>query len=331
MKHFRLAAGLATLTVAASLLFTAQAQYGSTGGAKHTETHTAGPMAISAKQGDFQDAMRKLWEDHVVWTRLFIVSAVANLPDKTATTERLLQNQTDIGNAVKPYYGNDAGNKLTALLRDHILIAADVVTAAKANDKTRLDSANRRWFANADDVSRFLSDANPHWKYNDVRDHMRDHLNLTTEEAVAQIKGDWPASIRAYDKVHEQILHMADMLTSGIVAQFPSKFGSAVSSSYANYAGGVMEIRAEDYRFYPDTIRVKPGEEVRIRLNNEASHEHNIVFDLNGAKQTLPRALRRNRSGVLTFRAPMEPGRYEFWCPIGDHARRGMRGTLIVE
>jgi plastocyanin len=331
MKRFRLTAGLAALTAAGALLFTAQAQYGSGGGAKHTATHTTAPMAINAKQGDFQDAMRKLWEDHVVWTRLFIVSAVANLPDKAATTERLLQNQTDIGNAIKPYYGNDAGNKLTALLKDHILIAADVVTFAKANDKTRLDSANKRWFANADDISRFLSDANPNWKYDHVRDHMRDHLNLTTEEAVAQIKGDWRASIRAYDKVHEQILHMADMLTDGIVAQFPSKFGSTASTKYTNYVGGVMDIRAENYRFYPDTIRVWPGQEVRIRLHNEAMHEHNIVFSINGVEYTLPRDLRRNRSGEVRFKAPMKPGRYEFWCPIGDHARRGMRGTLIVE
>ena len=46
------------------------------------------------------DGMRKLWEDHVTWTRLFIVSAAAGLPDKDATTARLLQNQTDIGDAV---------------------------------------------------------------------------------------------------------------------------------------------------------------------------------------------------------------------------------------
>jgi hypothetical protein len=77
--------------------------------------------------------MRKLWEDHVTWTRLYIVSAVAGLPDAGATAERLLQNQTDIGNAIKPFYGEAAGERLTALLRPHILIAAELVTAAKAN------------------------------------------------------------------------------------------------------------------------------------------------------------------------------------------------------
>src|SRR3954471_12360959 len=97
----------------------------------------------------FHDAMRKLWEDHVTWTRLFIISAAAGLPDKDATTQRLLQNQTDIGNAVSSYYGKDAGTKLTSLLRDHILIAADLVGAAKGGATAKVDSLNKRWRANA--------------------------------------------------------------------------------------------------------------------------------------------------------------------------------------
>src|SRR5688500_20322833 len=76
--------------------------------------------AANDKQTAFQDAMRKLWEDHITWTRVFIISAVADLPDKAAATERLLQNQVDIGNAIKPYYGNAAGDKLTTLLKEHI-------------------------------------------------------------------------------------------------------------------------------------------------------------------------------------------------------------------
>jgi len=84
-----------------------------------------------SKQSAFQAAMRKLWEDHITWTRLFIVSAAADLPDKGPTTNRLLQNQVDIGNAIKPYYGDAAGEKLTVLLKEHITTAAELVAAAK--------------------------------------------------------------------------------------------------------------------------------------------------------------------------------------------------------
>ncbi|HEX5757966.1 MAG TPA: glycosyltransferase [Thermoanaerobaculia bacterium] len=174
---------------------------------------------------DFRADMRQLWEDHIGWTRLFIVEAVGGLPGKDATAERLLKNQDDIGNAIKPFYGEEAGAKLTALLRDHILIAADLVGAAKAGDSAKQDDATKRWFANADEIAGFLSGANSkHWPADATKTMMHDHLKLTTEVVVAQLKGDWAASIAASDKVHEQILHMADALTDGIQAQHPQHF-----------------------------------------------------------------------------------------------------------
>jgi hypothetical protein len=185
--------------------------------------HAAAKMQ-PARQRDFQNAMRKLWEDHVAWTRLFLISAIADLPDKGPTTERLLKNQVDIGNALKPYYGDAAGEKLTALLNTHITTAAEVVTAAKG-DAARLDDAKKRWFANADDIATFLSDANPkRWPLVEMKQMMRDHLILTTTEVEARLKGDWTADIAAYDKVNTQILQMADMLSIGILSQFPGKF-----------------------------------------------------------------------------------------------------------
>ena len=185
----------------------------------------AADKADSAKQAAFQAAMRKLWEDHITWTRVFIISAAADLPDKDAATQRLLQNQTDIGNAVKPYYGAAAGDQLTALLKDHILISADVVAAAKANDQAKLADANRRWSANADQIADFLSKANPkNWPDAEMRTMMHDHLKLTTDEVVARLHGDWAGDVRAYDAVHNQILNMADMLSAGIVNQFPKQF-----------------------------------------------------------------------------------------------------------
>src|SRR2546423_11614804 len=105
-------------------------------------------VTFAHSKAAFHDAMRKLWEDHVTWTRLFIVSAAGDLPDKDATTARLLQNQVDIGNAVKPFYGPAAGDKLTALLKDHILIAAEIVTAGKAKDMGHVGEAKTSWFAN---------------------------------------------------------------------------------------------------------------------------------------------------------------------------------------
>ena len=182
------------------------------------------PAAAAAKGNDLHVAMRKLWEDHVMWTRLFIVSSLADLPDNAATTERLLQNQTDIGNAIKPFYGDAAGDRLTALLKDHILIAADIVKAAKAGDTAKLEAAKMRWTANADDMAAFLSGANPqNWPAPDMKAMLHDHLKVTTEELEARLKKDWKADVAAYDRVVEQMLEMADMLSDGIAKQFPQK------------------------------------------------------------------------------------------------------------
>jgi hypothetical protein len=173
----------------------------------------------------FRDAMQRLWVDHVTWTRLFIVSFVADLPDLQATTDRLLQNQVDIGDAVKPFYGDAAGDQLTALLEEHILTAADLLGAAKAGDDAAFQEANEAWYANARAIARFLHEANPrNWPRADMRQMMKDHLDLTLEEAAAQLGGDYAASVAVYDEVETEILHMADMLSSGLIAQFPQKF-----------------------------------------------------------------------------------------------------------
>lgn len=191
----------------------------------HSANSPRSPKDEPSKRMAFHDAMRKLWEDHVTWTRVFIISSAGDLPDKSAATERLLQNQVDIGNAIKPYYGEAAGTKLTSLLKEHITTAAEVVAAAKANDNAKLAEANKRWSANADQIADFLSAANAkNWPQAEMRKMMRDHLDLTTKEAVARLKGDWAGDIKAYDEVHQQILHMADMLSEGVMRQFPEKF-----------------------------------------------------------------------------------------------------------
>ncbi len=168
--------------------------------------------------------MRKLWEDHVTWTRLFIVSAVAGLPDLKPTTDRLLKNQDDIGAAVAVYYGADAGNKLTALLKTHISTAGELVMAAKASDAAKTADAKRRWYANADEIALFLAAANPkHWPAATMKDAMKMHLDQTLDEATHRIQGNYSADVADYERIHKHILMMADVLSNGIVAQFPSK------------------------------------------------------------------------------------------------------------
>ena len=193
--------------------------------AAHNTTAHATPAAITPKELALRQDMRKLWEDHITWTRLAIISLTTDSPDTEATVGRLLQNQSDIGNAIKPFYGKAAGTKLTALLREHILIAADLIAAARSGDQEAVSSQQARWQANADEIAAFLSSANPRsWRPAEMRTMMRSHLRLTTNEVVARLTKNWSADVRAYDRIHVQILHMADMLSDGLVAQFPARF-----------------------------------------------------------------------------------------------------------
>jgi hypothetical protein len=216
--------GVTMLIALVSALVAIAISSGHDAAAHRVAGHTATPV-VNQKQLVLRNDMRKLWEDHVTWTRLAIISLTAGSADTDATVGRLLRNQDDIGSAIKPFYGDAAGEKLTGLLRDHILIAADLIAAAKAGDTDAVGEAQSRWTANADEIAAFLASANPRsWKLDEMKAMLRDHLALTTDEALARLHGDWAADVAAYDRIHVQALGMADMLSTGIIRQFPARF-----------------------------------------------------------------------------------------------------------
>lgn len=217
-----LAAGLLVSGPPAS---SADTHRGTTPAAAASHHHGAVPAPRTAAQVAFHDAMRKLWEDHITWTRLAIVTFADGSDGFPATADRLLRNQVDIGNALAPYYGRTAANRLTALLTEHIAIAVEVLQAAKAGDGAAFTDATDRWYANGNDIADFLAAANPRfWPRRVVRAAMRTHLDTTLTEADHELRGDYAASVADYEAVHRHILAMADLLSSGVIRQFPGRF-----------------------------------------------------------------------------------------------------------
>jgi hypothetical protein len=226
LRLTRLAAPLLALGLSVGAVAASSATFTASAAPAAQSASTELPAGIAARLS-LHTAMDKLWEDHITWTRLYIVDALGDSPELPQTTQRLLQNQVDIGNAIKPFYGEDAGNQLTALLNSHILIAADVVGAARKGDTAALNESMARWQANANDIADFLAAANPdNWPQDEMRSMMRQHLDLTTQEAVAHLSKDWAGDVAAYDKVHEHILMLSDGLTQGIINQFPDQFSA---------------------------------------------------------------------------------------------------------
>jgi hypothetical protein len=195
---------------------------GMLGGAS-VSTISAQMPAAPAGDRDLREGMRKLWADHVVWTRDYIIAAVADQPDAPAALKRLMKNQEDIGNAIVPYYGAAAGTKLTDLLKQHISVAGEVVAAAKADDTAKLTDANKRWHTNADEIATFLSGANPNWTKSALVSMLNEHLDLTTKEATARLQKQWDEDVTTFDQIFNQAMMMADALSGGILKQHPKK------------------------------------------------------------------------------------------------------------
>jgi hypothetical protein len=176
----------------------------------------------------YHDEWRKLWEDHITWTRVVIMGILNDLPGTNTYVERLLQNYEDMEAALEPYYGDDA-EVLGDLIQDHLVIAAEILNAAKAGDTAHLNDAVARWYANAEDIAIQMNEMNPQfWPLDETRQMWTDHLDATLEEATAHLSGDFAGEVAAYDLIHDLALEMADFTSAGVIRQFPQQFTGGV-------------------------------------------------------------------------------------------------------
>ncbi|WP_322787476.1 acetylglutamate kinase [Bhargavaea ginsengi] len=183
------------------------------------------PMAgtgnlVTAEAAGLKADMRLLWEQHIAWTRMTIISLVFDLPDTEFTVTRLLRNAEDMGNAIEPYYGELAGERYAALIREHLTIAADLVKAAKAGETEKAEQIERDWYRNADEIVEFLSSANPYISKAELQSMFYEHLALTKIEAVCMIIENFELEVEVYDRIESAALEMSDMISDAIIRQF---------------------------------------------------------------------------------------------------------------
>lgn len=176
----------------------------------------------------YHDQWRVLWEDHITWTRVVILGILEELPGTNDYIGRLLQNYEDMEDALAPYYGDEA-EVWGELIQDHLVIAAELLTAAHDGDAAAFEDARVRWYANADDLAEQMAVMNPKfWPLEETRHMWVEHLDATLAEAVANLNSDYAAEIAAYDQVHELAMEMADFMSNGVMKQFPGRFKGAI-------------------------------------------------------------------------------------------------------
>lgn len=167
---------------------------------------------------------RLLWMEHVNWTRMTIISIVFGLPDLPFVQERLLRNATDLGNCLRPFYGDQIADRYAELIKEHLVIAAELVTAAVKGDATTAAAKEKEWYRNADDIAAFLSSINPCLSKEEVQKMFYSHLALTKNEAVTMIQKNYQQDIDIFDDIEAEALAMSDMIASAIVMQFYYRF-----------------------------------------------------------------------------------------------------------
>ena len=179
---------------------------------------------ISKAESDFMAMNRLLWMEHVNWTRMTIISIVFGLPDLPFVQERLLRNATDLGNCLRPFYGDQIADHYAELIKEHLILAAELVTAAVKGDSATAEAKEKEWYRNADDISVFLSNINPCLRKEDVQKMFYTHLALTKDEAVTMIQKNYQKDIEIFDEIEAEALAMSDMIASAIVMQFYYRF-----------------------------------------------------------------------------------------------------------
>lgn len=182
------------------------------------------PINVNRSVLELNNLMRILWEQHITWTRIVISDIVFDLPETPFAINRLLRNPVDFKNGFLPFYGFAASNELEQLLTEHLTLAADIVVAAKANDTQKVQELNAKWFRNADEIAKLLSSINPYWSFSEWQRMLYEHLELVTAEALNFINNRFEENVILYDEMERQAMGMADVMTTGIVRQFPNRF-----------------------------------------------------------------------------------------------------------
>jgi hypothetical protein len=180
-------------------------------------------MSNINNQVNLINTFRRLWEQHIWWTRSFIISTICELDDLPSVTERLLRNPNDFAVVLRNFYGIDNAKKFDFLLTEHLLIAESILNNLKLEKNEDFYQDKKKWYANADDISIFLANLNPYWPVKQLQTLLYEHLKMIEDIIVLRMNARFSVEVARFDSTEAQALKIADTMSYGIINQLTNR------------------------------------------------------------------------------------------------------------
>lgn len=166
--------------------------------------------------------IRLLWEQQVMWSRALMIGCLYELPDLEFVTKRLFDNPNHFAQIFLRFYHNDKAIELQKLLTEHLELNYELIKLFK--NKANTSDIEKNWELNADEIAQFLSSLNPHWIEIDWQRMLHKYLQLIKDELIFYVNKHYQNGVAMFDEMQRHALDIADMMTNGIIKQFPKQF-----------------------------------------------------------------------------------------------------------
>ena len=187
----------------------------------HTAQAAAGLQTVAATQ----DALRDLWIGHVFWVRNVVQARFAgNAAEAKAAEQQVVANARAIADSIGPFYGKAASDQLFGLLAGHWGAISEYLDATRAGNTKGADAAFNKLVANAGEISKFLSGANPNLPYDTLNGLLLGHGAHHVQQIKEFKAGQYEQEAKTWAAMKDHMYVIADALGGAIAKQFPDRF-----------------------------------------------------------------------------------------------------------
>ena len=182
------------------------------------------PMT-NTKAAGLRVLLNSINREHANLASIALRKGYDGAPDFDASFKALDNNSIEIGNSITSVYGADAGAKFLEIWRSHIVYFKNYTVASKTNDQAGKDKAVQDLATYVNNISTFLSQANPNLPFDAVHSLVATHVGLLKDTIDQHFAGNYSASYTQQHATDVQIgTGVADAVAGAIVKQFPERF-----------------------------------------------------------------------------------------------------------